>query len=112
MILDEPTSGMDPEARRQTWDILQKARKGRTMLLTTHFMDEADYLGDRIVIMASGRLICSGSSMFLKKRFGTDPILSLVSPVIPRQARKVGLYMYVYQLIDTRNLPRIFLGLQ
>ena len=62
---------MDPEARRQTWDILQKARKGRTMLLTTHFMDEADYLGDRIAIMAKGKLVCSGSSLFLKKRYGS-----------------------------------------
>ena len=70
IILDEPTSGMDPEARRKTWDILQKARKGRTMLLTTHFMDEADYLGDRIAIMAAGKLVCSGSSLFLKKRYG------------------------------------------
>ena len=70
VILDEPTSGMDPEARRQIWDILQKARQGRTMLLTTHFMDEADYLGDRIAIMAKGRLVCSGSSLFLKKRYG------------------------------------------
>ena len=70
VFLDEPTSGMDPEARRQTWDILQKSRKGRTMLLTTHFMDEADYLGDRIAIMTNGMLACSGSSLFLKRRFG------------------------------------------
>ena len=70
IILGEPTSGMDPEARRQIWDILQKARQGRTMLLTTHFMDEADYLGDRIAIMTNGMLACSGSSLFLKRRFG------------------------------------------
>ena len=70
VFLDEPTSGMDPEARRQTWDILQKSRKGRTMLLTTHFMDEADYLGDRIAIMTNVMLACSGSSLFLKRRFG------------------------------------------
>ena len=45
VILDEPTSGMDPAARRFTWDLLQKERSGRTILLTTHFMDEADLLG-------------------------------------------------------------------
>ena len=45
VILDEPTSGMDPAARRFTWDLLQKERKERTILLTTHFMDEADLLG-------------------------------------------------------------------
>jgi len=68
--LDEPTSGMDPEARRQTWDILQSQRAGRTMILSTHFMDEADLLGDRIAIMADGQLQCCGSSMFLKNVYG------------------------------------------
>jgi len=70
VILDEPTSGMDPEARRQTWDILQSQRAGRTMILSTHFMDEADLLGDRIAIMADGQLQCCGSSMFLKNIYG------------------------------------------
>ena len=75
MILDEPTSGMDPEARRQTWDILQEERQGRTVILSTHFMDEADLLGDRIAILANGRLQCFGTSMFLKKKYG-DCIIS------------------------------------
>lgn len=69
-MLDEPTSGMDPSARRFTWDILQKHRKGRTILLTTHYMDEADLLGDRIAIMADGQLQCVGSSLFLKRKYG------------------------------------------
>jgi len=63
---------MDPEARRQTWDILQSQRAGRTMILSTHFMDEADLLGDRIAIMADGQLQCAGSSMFLKNLYGTS----------------------------------------
>jgi len=71
IILDEPTSGMDPEARRQTWDILQSQRAGRTMILSTHFMEEADLLGDRIAIMADGQLQCCGSSVFLKNMYGT-----------------------------------------
>ncbi|XP_066910613.1 phospholipid-transporting ATPase ABCA3-like [Clytia hemisphaerica] len=70
VILDEPTSGMDVGARRFTWDLLQRERRGRTILLTTHFMDEADVLGDRIAIMASGKVQCYGSSLFLKKRYG------------------------------------------
>ena len=61
---------MDPEARRQTWDILKSQRDGRTMILTTHFMDEADYLGDRIAIMAEGVAQCEGSSLFLKGKYG------------------------------------------
>lgn len=62
---------MDPAARRALWDLLQREKRGRTILLTTHFMDEADILGDRIAIMAEGELKCCGTSFFLKKRFGT-----------------------------------------
>ncbi|XP_054992770.1 phospholipid-transporting ATPase ABCA3-like [Sorex araneus] len=70
VILDEPTSGMDPASRRSTWDLLQHHKKDRTMLLTTHYMDEADALGDRIAIMVNGSLRCCGSPMFLKNLFG------------------------------------------
>uniref|UniRef100_K3WP40 ABC transporter domain-containing protein n=1 Tax=Globisporangium ultimum (strain ATCC 200006 / CBS 805.95 / DAOM BR144) TaxID=431595 RepID=K3WP40_GLOUD len=54
VFLDEPTSGMDPYSRRSTWEILLNNRNDRVMVLTTHFMDEADILGDRIAIMAEG----------------------------------------------------------
>jgi ABC-type multidrug transport system ATPase subunit len=67
-MLDEPTSGMDPYVRRITWDLLIRYKEGRTILLTTQFMDEADILGDRIAIMKSGRVKTSGSSFFLKKQ--------------------------------------------
>ncbi|KAL3284218.1 hypothetical protein HHI36_018381 [Cryptolaemus montrouzieri] len=71
IMLDEPTAGMDPSARRFIWEFLQKQKIGRTILLTTHFMDEADLLGDRIAIMSGGQLQCAGSSFFLKKKYGT-----------------------------------------
>ena len=61
---------MDPEARRGMWDVLQDMRDDRAILLTTHFMEEADVLGDRIVIMADGQVKCSGSPMFLKSNLG------------------------------------------
>lgn len=61
---------MDPSARRATWDLLQGEKRGRTILLTTHFMDEADLLGDRIAIMAGGELQCCGSPLFLKNKYG------------------------------------------
>ncbi|XP_077983290.1 phospholipid-transporting ATPase ABCA3-like [Glandiceps talaboti] len=78
VLLDEPTSGMDPYARRATWDLLLKHKPGKTVILTTHMMDEADLLGDRIAIMASGHLVCSGSSLFLKNRYGIGYHLTLV----------------------------------
>ena len=69
VILDEPTAGMDPYARRSTWDLLMEHKKERTILLTTHYMEEADLLGDRIAIMAEGQVRCAGSSHFLKERY-------------------------------------------
>eukprot|EP00043_Microstomoeca_roanoka_P008399 m.80908 g.80908 ORF g.80908 m.80908 type:complete len:1735 (+) comp14227_c0_seq1:159-5363(+) len=70
VFLDEPTSGMDPAARRATWDLLSKYKKTCTMILSTHFLDEADLLGDRIAIMSDGVVECCGSSTFLKSRYG------------------------------------------
>ncbi|KAG8443533.1 hypothetical protein GDO86_012077 [Hymenochirus boettgeri] len=69
-MLDEPTSGMDPASRRDTWELLRQHKHDRTLLLTTHFMDEADLLGDRIAILAQGQLQCCGSSLFLKRKYG------------------------------------------
>jgi len=79
LLLDEPTSGMDPYSRRATWELLRKSKKGRVTLLTTHFMDEAEVLSDRIAVLKSGRLQCVGSSLFLKKRFGIGYNLTLVA---------------------------------
>ncbi|XP_007498284.2 phospholipid-transporting ATPase ABCA3-like isoform X1 [Monodelphis domestica] len=70
VILDEPTSGMDPFSRRTIWNLIEEFKRDHTILLTTHYMDEADMLGDRIAIMANGTLQCCGSSLFLKHRYG------------------------------------------
>ena len=70
LYLDEPTSGLDPVARRQVWALIQKLRTNRVVILTTHFMDEADVLGDRIAIMARGRVRVCGTSLHLKHAFG------------------------------------------
>ncbi|CAJ0580809.1 unnamed protein product, partial [Mesorhabditis spiculigera] len=78
VMLDEPTSGMDPGARHETWTLLQEEKKNRTMLLTTHFMEEADLLGDRIAIMAHGELQCCGSGMYLKNQYGAGYHLTIV----------------------------------
>ena len=68
-MLDEPTSGMDPEARRGMWDLLTSLKKDRTILLTTHFMEEADVLGDKIAIMARGKVIHTLSTICLRNNF-------------------------------------------
>lgn len=78
VILDEPTAGVDPYARRAIWDLLLKYKEGRTILLSTHHMDEADVLGDRIAIISNGQLKCCGSSLFLKSMFGDGYHLVLV----------------------------------
>ncbi|VVC36008.1 Hypothetical protein CINCED_3A013120 [Cinara cedri] len=78
LILDEPTSGMDPESRREMWDLLLSFRGSRTILITTHFMEEADVLGDRIAIMDHGQVKCYGTSLFLKNAYGTGYNLTIV----------------------------------
>ncbi|GLU12340.1 hypothetical protein SLE2022_290260 [Rubroshorea leprosula] len=77
VILDEPTTGMDPITRRHVWDIIENAKKGRAIVLTTHSMEEADILSDRIGIMAKGRLRCIGTSIRLKSRFGTGFVTNI-----------------------------------
>jgi ABC-type multidrug transport system ATPase subunit len=70
VYLDEPTTGMDPITRRYVWDIILEAKQGRAIVLTTHSMEEADVLADKITIIAKGRLRCFGSALRLKGKFG------------------------------------------
>ena len=78
VMLDEPTSGMDATARREFWDMLKQYKQDKIIILTTHYMEEADYLGDRIAIMAFGKLRTCGTSLFLKNRFGIGYNLHLL----------------------------------
>ena len=58
IFLDEPTTGFDPAARRQSWELIEGLRElGKTILLTTHYMDEAQHLADRVVVLANGRVL-------------------------------------------------------
>ncbi|CAG9322388.1 unnamed protein product [Blepharisma stoltei] len=81
VLLDEPTSGMDLTARRNMWDMLKKNKSSRIVILTTHYMQEADILADRIAILSNGKLRCCGSSLFLKGRYGVGYYLTLVKEV-------------------------------
>jgi ABC-2 type transport system ATP-binding protein len=61
LYLDEPTTGFDPEARRRTWDLVRRLRdEGKTILLTTHYMEEAQQLADRVAVLAVGRIVAEG----------------------------------------------------
>ena len=98
ILLDEPTSGMDLGARRGLWDMLKSYKRDRIVILTTHYMDEADVLGDRIGIMAKGQLMCLGSSLFLKNRFGAGYKLTMV-----KEEKDVGLGLDKYLSIYFSN---------
>ena len=77
VYLDEPTAGMDPESRHALWNLITDMKRGKTVVLTTHHMDEADLLGDRIAIMSHGKLQVCGSSMYLKRTFGLGYALNV-----------------------------------
>ncbi|CAK94636.1 unnamed protein product (macronuclear) [Paramecium tetraurelia] len=78
VFLDEPTSGMDPISRQKIWEILiQVKNEGRCLVLTTHHLDEAEVLSERLAIMAKGRLLTVGSVEFIKMNFGIGYHLSL-----------------------------------
>uniref|UniRef100_A0A8C9ZL04 Cholesterol transporter ABCA5 n=1 Tax=Sander lucioperca TaxID=283035 RepID=A0A8C9ZL04_SANLU len=70
LLLDEPTAGMDPCSRHQVWSLLQNRRAGRVIVLSTHYMDEADILADRKAVISQGQLKCVGSSLYLKTKCG------------------------------------------
>jgi ATP-binding cassette subfamily A (ABC1) protein 3 len=89
ILLDEPTSGLDVSARRHLWNMLKKYKKDKIIILTTHFMDEADYLGDRIGVMGDGKLLTCGSSLFLKSKFGFGYSLTMVKANSAVSTRKV-----------------------
>ncbi|KAF9925032.1 hypothetical protein BGZ67_008934 [Mortierella alpina] len=79
IFLDEPSTGLDPAVRRVIWDIINRVKVNKTVVLTTHSMEEADILSDRIAIMTLGRLRCIGTSLHLKQLYGTGFRLDISS---------------------------------
>lgn len=73
--IDEASSGLDPLSRRNIWNIIQTGRSRRTILVTTHFLDEADVLADHIAILYKSKLVCEGPGTSLKSRFGGEYIV-------------------------------------
>jgi len=79
LFLDEPTVGLDPQTRRRLWEIIKGLNKqGMTMLLTTHYMDEVEYLCDRIGIMDGGKLISNGTLQQLKSQYGEGLVMKQI----------------------------------
>ena len=77
LFLDEPTTGLDPQSRRQLWDLLMRFRTdGGTILLTTHYMDEADLLCDRVAIIDRGKVIAQGAPRDLITSLGAPRVVT------------------------------------
>ena len=89
--VDEVSSGVDPVSRRKLWDILLAERSKRTIILTTHFLDEADLLADHIAILSKGMIRAQGSSLELKERFGTG----------------YTIHVDIHKSSDTKQLPLV-----
>ena len=78
LLLDEPTTGLDPQARHVLWDRLFRLKEqGVTLIVTTHFMDEAEQLCDRLIVMDHGRIVAEGSPASLIRRYSTREVLEL-----------------------------------
>jgi ABC-2 type transport system ATP-binding protein len=84
LFLDEPTTGLDPQSRRQLWDLIVELRaSGRSIVLTTHYMDEAERLCDRVAIVDHGRVIALGSPRELIASLGAEHVVEFTAPDAP-----------------------------
>jgi ABC-2 type transport system ATP-binding protein len=128
LFLDEPTTGLDPQARRHLWDLVDELKRaGRTIILTTHYMDEAERLCDRVAIMDRGRIIAQGTPKELIASTGGDHIVefavagaesggvdaALLTALSGVQSHRVdaGLHQLAVSELHT-SVPRIFAALE
>ncbi|HET7027210.1 MAG TPA: ABC transporter ATP-binding protein [Candidatus Limnocylindrales bacterium] len=104
LLLDEPTTGLDPQARHLLWDRLYRLKQqGKTLILTTHYMDEAEQLCDRLVVMDKARIVAEGSPRSLIEQYATREVVELRFPVDVQESldgRLDGLAARVEQLPD------------
>ena len=83
LFLDEPTTGLDPAARRAAWAMVEGLKSlGKTVLLTTHYIEEAEYLADRVAIIAGGRIVAEGTPAELRSR-SADTVISFRAEAVP-----------------------------
>ena len=89
LFLDEPTTGLDPQARRQLWELIEHFKlAGRTILLTTHYMDEAERLCDRVAIMDHGKVIALGTPRELIASIGVEHVVEFSAGGAPRPSTR------------------------
>jgi lipooligosaccharide transport system ATP-binding protein len=104
LLLDEPTTGLDPQARHQLWDRLYRLKqRGVTLVLTTHYMDEAEQLCDRLVVMDKAKIAAEGTPRELIERYSTREVVELRFPVDIQETLGTELDA----LIDGRNVQRL-----
>jgi ABC-2 type transport system ATP-binding protein len=100
LILDEPSTGLDPQARRNLWDLIQQIKtEGKTIILTTHYMEEAQYLCDEVAIMDYGKIITAGQPVDLIKRY--SPEMTVILPKKRFTPNRNGLSMPYREVRNT-----------
>ncbi|XP_014796249.1 PREDICTED: ATP-binding cassette sub-family A member 13 [Calidris pugnax] len=108
VVLDEPTSGVDPCSRRSIWDVLLKYKAGCTLIFTTHHLDEAEVLSDRIAILQRGQLRCCGSPSYLRETYGQGHSLTLIKKPSMFEIQDPKHIFRVTSLVQT-HIPEAFL---
>ncbi|XP_050748329.1 ATP-binding cassette sub-family A member 13 [Gymnogyps californianus] len=108
VVLDEPTSGVDPCSRRSIWDVLLKYKAGCTLIFTTHHLDEAEVLSDRIAILQHGQLRCCGSPSYLRETYGQGHSLTLIKKPSVFEIQDPKHMVQVTSLVQT-HIPEAFL---
>lgn len=106
VILDEPGAGVDPAARRRIWRLIDQHRIGRTVLLSTHHLDEADMLSDTVVVMHKGKILCTGSPLTLKMTHGTGYRLNVAFPPDHYTNGEAGIEG-IAETVDKKNLKAL-----
>jgi ABC-2 type transport system ATP-binding protein len=109
VFLDEPTTGLDPQSRAHMWDEVRRLRgEGMTVFITTHYLDEADALCDRVAIMDHGEIVTEGTPDALKREVAGDVVTVGVNGAAPQAARLLDGQPYVRQLETTDEGLRLY----
>ena len=105
LFLDEPSTGLDPQARRNLWDLIQQIKlEGRTIILTTHYMEEAEYLCDEIAIMDYGKIIARGTPQELIKQYSPEMTVILPTDHLDHALDRLSLpYRKVHDSVEIKT---------